>query len=112
VASANLWDSDNGELAMSTLLYSGQILAKDPVSDWYAPEQYRQEHRMAARVGYVHPTTSRPNIIGTRAFLARVIPALDRMRPLIEKQILVLVPSHRWTCRSRTMCGEHSCSLG
>jgi hypothetical protein len=92
--SANFWDSLNGDLVMSTLLYSGQVLAKDPVSDWFSPEQYRTRH-LAARAGYLDPNTGEPNVVGTRAFLRRVIPALFRMRPLIEKQYVVLVPSHR-----------------
>jgi hypothetical protein len=93
--SANFWNSLNGVLVMSTLLYSGQVLTKDPLADWFSDEQYQRPHRMAARPGYLDPDTRQPNIAGTRAFLMHVIPALLAMRPLIEKQILVLVPSHR-----------------
>ena len=37
---------------MTTLLYSGQVLAKDPVVDWFAPEQYEQrpEHPLAKAI--------------------------------------------------------------
>ena len=38
--SANFWHALNSELLMTCLLYSGQILVKDPISDWFSDEQY------------------------------------------------------------------------
>lgn len=94
--SANIWDSLHGDLVMTTLLYSGQALAKDPIADWFAPEQYKYPRVMAARPGYLDHQTNQPNMVGTRAFLGRVVPALREMRPLIENGIVVLVPGHRF----------------
>jgi hypothetical protein len=92
--SANFWDSQNGSLVMSCLLYSGQILAKDPISDWFSFEQYQIQKVMAARRGFFFMNKNEVNIAETRQFLAIVIPALEKLRPLIENNILILVPSN------------------
>jgi hypothetical protein len=76
-------------LVLSTLLYSGQVYAKDPLSDWFADERYHIERPLAGRPGYFHEDGS-PNIAQTRAFLNVVVPALHRLRPLIESGALVL----------------------
>jgi hypothetical protein len=88
--SANFF-ADQGLLVLSTLLYSGQVLAKDPISDWFSPEQYRVEHVMSSRQGYLDEQ-GKPNIVGTRRFLGHVVPALQALRPLIESGAIVLVP--------------------
>lgn len=97
--SANFWDSQSGDLAMASLLYSGSLLAKDPISDWFSMEQYAIPTKMAARPGFISPQTGKPNITGTRIFLSIVIPALYRLRPLIDSGILVLVPSKAFIAR-------------
>src|SRR5215204_1467248 len=51
--SANFFLADQGQFVLSTLLYAGQVLVKDPVSDWFAPEQYQIEHKLTAREGYL-----------------------------------------------------------
>lgn len=91
--SANFWDSQNGPLVMSSLLYSGQILAKDPISDWFSYEQYQIPKLMASRNGFYFMDKNEVNIAGTRQFLAIVIPALQKLRLLIENNILILIPS-------------------
>lgn len=78
---------------MTSLLYSGQILVKDPISDWFSNEQYRIPTKMAARAGYYDVQRSKVNSVGTRIFLSHVIPVLARLRPLIDAGIIVLVPS-------------------
>ena len=93
--SANFFLADEGQLVMSTLLYSGQVYAKDPLSDWFAPERYGNEHLMASRRGFLNEDGS-PNIAGTRRFLRLVVPALVALRPLIASGALVLVPSERF----------------
>jgi hypothetical protein len=91
--SANVHDAEKSELMLSTLLYAGQIVAKDPISDWFSRARYHDLLRpMAARQGFLDDQR-RPNVAGTRAFLANVVPALHRLRPLIESGVLVLVPS-------------------
>lgn len=90
--SANFFLADEGQLVMSTLLYSGQVYAKDPLSDWFAPERYANEHVLSSRRGFLNEDGS-PNIAGTRRFLRLVVPALLALRPLIESGALVLVPS-------------------
>lgn len=91
--SANFWDSQNGSLAMSSLLYSGQLLAKDPISDWFSLEQYSIPTKMAARKGFIEPETGNLNIAQTRNFLSIVVPALLKLRPLISNGIIILIPS-------------------
>jgi len=91
--SANFWDSQNGSLAMASLLYSGRLLAKDPISDWFSTEQYSVPEIMPARPGFLDRRSGKPNVAQTRVFLAQVVPALYRLRPLIETGMIVLVPS-------------------
>ena len=91
--SANFWDCRSGSLAMTSLLYSGQLLAKDPISDWFSIEQYSIPAVMAARPGYLDRMSGKPNVVQTRAFLSQVVPALYRLRPLIETGVIILVPS-------------------
>lgn len=93
------WPSANfallgGDLILSSLLYSGQVLVRDPIADWFSEEQYRIEHMMAARGGYRPPDDdAETRMRRTRAFLCTVIPSLVRMRPLIEAGIVVPVAS-------------------
>lgn len=93
------WPSANfallgGDLILSSLLYSGQVLVRDPIADWFSEEQYRIEHMIAARRGYRHPDDdAETRTRRTRAFLCTVIPALVRMRPLIEAGIVIPVAS-------------------
>ncbi|MPY12224.1 hypothetical protein [Arthrobacter bussei] len=93
------WPSANfallgGDLIFSSLLYSGQVLVRDPIADWFSGEQYRIEHMIAARRGYRPPDDdAETRTRRTRAFLCTVIPALVRMRPLIEAGIIVPVAS-------------------
>lgn len=91
--SANFWNSQEGQLVMTSLLFSGQILVKDTLSDWFSNEQYLVPTRMSARAGFYDMQRGRVNSVGTRIFLSQVIPALLRLKPLIDKGIIVLVPS-------------------
>jgi hypothetical protein len=52
--SANFWFV-NGDLILSSLLYSGQVLVRDPIADWFSNEQYLVQHLFAARPGYLDP---------------------------------------------------------
>jgi hypothetical protein len=88
--SANFFAADQGPLVLSTLLYSGQVLVKDPVADWFANEQYRVEHTLSDRQGYLD-SDGTPDIGRSRRFLANVIPALRALAPLIESGAIVLV---------------------
>jgi hypothetical protein len=85
----------NGEMLMSSLLYSGQVLVKDPISDWFSEEQYQVSHKMSARPGY-RTQDGDPNVAATRAFLSNTVPRLLALRPLIQSGIVVLVPAERF----------------
>lgn len=89
--SANFWLAGHSELVMSTLLYSGQILVKDPIIDWFSPARYSVEHVMGSRQGYL-TDDGMPAIEPTRNFLRFTVPELMKFRPLIESGRLVLVP--------------------
>src|SRR5262245_36878350 len=89
--SANFFAADNGQLILSSLLYCGQVVAKDPISDWFTMERYQNERMMAGRSGFLDDQ-GKPNVAGTRRFMANVIPALIELRPLIESATIVLVP--------------------
>lgn len=93
--SANFWFV-NGDMILSSLLYSGQVLVRDPIADWFSDEQYLVQHLLAARPGYLDPHNDyNVRMDNTRAFLANVIPALKAMRPLIDAGIIVLVPAEK-----------------
>ncbi len=92
--SANFW-AVHGDLVLSQLLYSGQVLVKDPVVDWFSDDQYHISHKMAARPGYLAQDGT-PNVAATRAFLVNVLPSLLALRPLIAAGIVRLVPGERF----------------
>jgi hypothetical protein len=93
--SANFWFV-NGDMILSSLLYSGQVLVRDPIADWFSDEQYLVEHLLAARPGYLDPHNGYTvRMDNTRAFLVNVIPALKAMRPLIDAGIVVLIPAEK-----------------
>jgi hypothetical protein len=96
--SANFWYSTPGELVMSSLLYAGQVLAKDPISDWFCYDDV--EKLYSSRWGiYSHDGSL--NIAGTRRYLREVVPRLLELRPLIEAEMLVLVPSRPFLAQHR-----------
>lgn len=82
----------NGAMLLSSLLYSGQILVKDPLADWFCEEQYYVENKLSARPGHRNDDGTL-NIGATREFLRRLLPMLQALRPLIEAGIVVLSPS-------------------
>jgi len=89
--SANFFVADQGQLMLSSLLYAGQVLVKDPVSDWFSREQYSTDQMIMKRPGYLLAEEGKPNIAGTRRFLATVVPALQILRPLIQSGAVILV---------------------
>ncbi len=97
--SASFW-AVHGDLILSSLLYSGQVLIKDPIADWFSEEQYHNEHLIAARPGY-RLQDGAPNVAGTRWFLSNVVPALQALRPLVDAGLVVLVPSEQYFARER-----------
>lgn len=106
------WPSANflfidGEMSMTALLYAGQLLVRDQISDWFSQEQYRNEHMMSSPSGYwsQHGSIEEHNR-STRAFLATAIPALEEMRPLIEAGIVVPVPSEKLIWERRREIGQ------
>jgi hypothetical protein len=91
--SANFW-AVSGDLIMSTLLYADSVVVKDPVTDWFSRSQYRVDHVMPTRPGFIQAETGEPSVAQTRTFLSSVIPALRGLRPLIDSGALVIAPSH------------------
>lgn len=96
------WPSANigfvgGDLLLSSLLYSGQVVVRDPIADWFSAEQYRNEHLLVSTPGYLNWGAGawEERNAQTRRFLRAVIPALERFRPLIEAGIVVPVPFER-----------------
>lgn len=89
--SASFWLA-HGDMILTSLLYSEQVLVRDPVVDWFSDDQYRIPHLIAAHPGYLDIQTGHENIGRTRAFLASVVPALMSLRPLIESGLIALVP--------------------
>ena len=95
------WPSANfpfvdGDMVLSSLLYSEQILVRDPIVDWFSDEQYQVEHLIAAWPGYLDPHRDYSvRMDHTRRFLARIVPLLQTMRPLIDAKIVILVPAEK-----------------
>jgi hypothetical protein len=98
--SANFWDGLHGHLTMTSLLYSGQVLVTDPVSDWFSDERYLLEPLMRSRPGYLKDS-GEPAVAETRQFLSVVIPALAQLKPLIKCGAVVLAPSRRFLFQHR-----------
>ncbi|QDW62067.1 hypothetical protein [Oerskovia sp. KBS0722] len=88
--SANL-GSVHGDLLLTSLLYTDQIVVRDPICDWFAPEQYTNEHMISARPGFLGPEGI-PNVRATRTFMAKALDRLEYLRPLIDRGIVVLAP--------------------
>jgi hypothetical protein len=89
-------------LVMTSILYSGQVLVKDPIIDWFCDEQYLIPHLIPTeyehivlirqRSGYKqNPDHAEYNLEQTRLFLNSTIPAMVQARPLIESGILETV---------------------
>jgi hypothetical protein len=93
--SANFWAAQHGPMILSSLLYCGQVVGKDPIVDWFSTDRYRGERTMTARQGYLNDDGS-PNVRGTRQFLAVVVPRLQILRPLVESEALVLFGGERF----------------
>ncbi|MFC7925181.1 hypothetical protein [Microbacterium laevaniformans] len=102
------WPSANfallgGDMILSSLLYSGKVLVNDPIADWFAAEQYWNEHMLGTRRGYHHPEdNAEARMHRTRAYLGTILPSLEAMRPLIEAGIVVPVASESFFFRERT----------
>ncbi|OEI68067.1 hypothetical protein Cus16_2158 [Curtobacterium sp. ER1/6] len=94
------WPSANfglvhGDLLLTSLLYNEQLLIRDPIVDWFAPEQHLVEHALAARPGYWDPEANQPHMRETRQFLNVAVTQLRALRPLIDAGIVVPVPTAR-----------------
>lgn len=99
--SANFWLSVHSDLIMSCLLFAGQVLVKDPISDWFSDEQYTVRSFQTSRKGYFDIEKNQINMLETRAFLHHTIPRLIAIKPLIDSGIIVLVPSKQFESENR-----------
>ena len=103
--SANFWVAAHGPMVLSSLLYCGQLIAKDPLVDWFSPARYEFPRNLTDRQGYLTNEGS-PNVAGTRRFLAVMIPRLLVLRPLIESGTLVLVSGEAFSARTQAEVAE------
>ena len=94
--SANFWDGNLGDLTLTSILFSGQILVKDPISDWYSFEQYEYRKLLASRQGFLDVNQKKISISKTRQFLQIVIPRILSLRSLIVSNKIVLMPSKKF----------------
>jgi len=90
------WPSANygavrGDLLLTSLLYNEHIVVKDPLYDWFAPEQYLNEHKLAARPGYM-TSDGQPNVRETRRYIANALARLAHIQPLVDRGLVRLVP--------------------
>ncbi|NTW40091.1 MAG: hypothetical protein HGA44_09410 [Cellulomonadaceae bacterium] len=109
--SANFW-AINGDFLMSVLLYGGRVIVNDPLVDWFSDEQYSIPHLMAARPGYRHPERdATENARATRSFLANVMPGLQAFRPLLDKGVMLMVPTERHFSAAATRIDASASSL-
>lgn len=98
--SANVWLGQSAPLVMSSLLYSESAIVRDPITDWFSNYRYRQTQLMGSRSGYLDEH-GEAAVSSTRQFLSRTIPALISLRPLIDAEVLRLVPSQRLLWENR-----------
>lgn len=106
--------NDFSPLVMTSLLYSGQVLVKDILCDWFSDEQYKlptgmptSDNIVIARnyLGYQgyhnNQKDSDLTLRRNRYFLYKTLPVYLRARPLIESGILVLAPSRKFEYENR-----------
>ncbi|MEO8608333.1 MAG: hypothetical protein ABI690_10645 [Chloroflexota bacterium] len=107
---------------MTSLLYSGQVLVKDLLLDWFSDEQYQLPQTIPSKVmqgvmfrnqsGYkVLRSTPESRLATNRHFLSRTIPVIVQSRPLIEKGILVLAPTKKFEFQNQQSLEELATAL-
>lgn len=108
--SANLatvgWDG----VVSTGLLMEHQVVGKEPLSDWFSMPSRTRPRLMAARTGWVNDDGS-PAMDKTRQFLAHQLPALRRIRPLLDAGIVRLVPSSAALVEHEAMVRDASKAL-
>jgi len=112
--SANIWNVGISAPTFISLLYSGQLLAKDPISDWFSPDQYNFSRVLPSRPGFIKDISASKiewNIPQTRAFLKNVIPQLYRIRSLVESGLIVLAPSMHSRSKNSNLINKISTSI-
>lgn len=109
--SANCWAASEGPILTSSLLFSGQVVAKDPLIDWFSLDYYQYRKVMASRRGYLSDEGF-PDIRSTREFLAAIMPQFLRLKPLVDSGALVLVPGARTIVQMGNQIEELTRMLG
>jgi hypothetical protein len=109
------WPSANygtvhGDMLLTSLLYSNQIVIKDPLYDWFSREQYGNIHKMAARPGYRQEDGS-PNVRATRIYLENTLGRLAHLKPLVDRGIVVLIPGEAVVDDQKTAISELETAL-
>jgi hypothetical protein len=77
----------------TALLFEERLIGKDVLSDWFAAERYLNRHMMGSRPGWLGEDGQSFDHEATRHFLANQIPAIKRLRPLLDSGVLRLIPS-------------------
>jgi hypothetical protein len=93
--SANIWLAETGSLTMTSLLYAERAIGCDPISDWFAPERQTLPAFMPSRPGF-RDGDGRALIAESRRYLSIAVPGLQALRPLIETNVVALVPFRRF----------------
>lgn len=93
--SANIWLAETGSLTLTSLLYAERAIGRDPISDWFAPERQTLPAFMPSRPGF-RDADGRALIAQSRRYLSIAIPGLLAMRPLIEANVVELIPFRRF----------------
>jgi hypothetical protein len=88
----------------TALLFEERLVGMDVVSDWFAPERYLNRHAMGTRPGWLGQEGRAFDYEATRQFLANQIPAIKRLKPLLDSGLLRLIPAEpiRWENQRQT----------
>ncbi|MEZ4670431.1 MAG: hypothetical protein R3E39_21195 [Anaerolineae bacterium] len=116
---------DFSPLIMTSLLYSSSVLVKDLIIDWFSDEQYELPQFVEVNDNLILPREQRgyrtPNdnrdgnrearLVANRNFLRVTVPMFLEARKLIEKGILISVPSKRFEYLNQKHAEELATSL-
>ena len=99
-----------GGVIRSSLLFTEQVLVKDQISDWFSDATHQNEHHLSSSPGW-YVSGEGPKIAETRAFLARLLPALRDTRALIENGVIVLAPMEKSTSNAKKPSTNYTLNL-
>lgn len=86
---------DSSPYISSALLYSDSLTLYDPLHHWFCEEQYKRERLTSAPTGWKDLRTGKPDYAKTRNYLLHTFSWLYALRPLIDAELLVLIPAEQ-----------------